>query len=70
MEEIYTKPYFTAGFNSSFIILIPKVDNPLFIKDYHSISIVGLKFKIIANVTFEISGMIVCVSNFEDLGGT
>nr|GEX58496.1 RNA-directed DNA polymerase, eukaryota [Tanacetum cinerariifolium] len=36
--------------NSSFITLIPKVSNPLFIKDYIPISLIGLHYKIIAKI--------------------
>nr|GEU38951.1 transposon TX1 uncharacterized [Tanacetum cinerariifolium] len=36
--------------NSSFITLIPKVSNPLFIKDYIPISLISLHYKIIAKI--------------------
>ena len=38
------------GTNSSFITLIPKVKNPMFIKDYRPISLIGLHYKIIAKI--------------------
>ncbi|GJY39484.1 putative RNA-directed DNA polymerase, eukaryota, reverse transcriptase zinc-binding domain protein [Tanacetum coccineum] len=38
-----------AGTNSAFITLIPKVSNPLHIKDYRPISLIGVQYKIIAN---------------------
>ncbi|GKE09575.1 RNA-directed DNA polymerase, eukaryota, reverse transcriptase zinc-binding domain protein [Tanacetum coccineum] len=38
------------GANSSFITLIPKVANPIHIKDFHPISLIGVHYKIIANI--------------------
>nr|GEW84339.1 RNA-directed DNA polymerase, eukaryota, reverse transcriptase zinc-binding domain protein [Tanacetum cinerariifolium] len=38
------------GVNSAFITLIPKVSNPLFIKDYRPISLIGLHYKIVAKI--------------------
>nr|GFC89730.1 RNA-directed DNA polymerase, eukaryota, reverse transcriptase zinc-binding domain protein [Tanacetum cinerariifolium] len=38
------------GVNSAFITLIPKVSNPLSIKDYRPISLVGLHYKIVAKI--------------------
>ncbi|GKD78323.1 RNA-directed DNA polymerase, eukaryota, reverse transcriptase zinc-binding domain protein, partial [Tanacetum coccineum] len=36
--------------NFAFITLIPKVPNPLFIKDYRPISLIGIQYKIIAKI--------------------
>ncbi|GJT66456.1 RNA-directed DNA polymerase, eukaryota [Tanacetum coccineum] len=38
------------GTNSAFITLIPKIPNPLFIKDYRPISLIGIQYKIIAKI--------------------
>ena len=38
------------GCNSSFITLIPKVENMLLVKDFRPISLIGMQFKIIAKL--------------------
>ncbi|GJR51937.1 RNA-directed DNA polymerase, eukaryota, reverse transcriptase zinc-binding domain protein [Tanacetum coccineum] len=38
------------GFNSYFFTLIPKVSNPIFIKDFRPISLIGVHYKIIAKI--------------------
>nr|GEY88124.1 RNA-directed DNA polymerase, eukaryota [Tanacetum cinerariifolium] len=38
------------GANSSFITLIPKVANPIHIKDFRHISLIGVQYKIIAKI--------------------
>ena len=38
------------GCNSLFITLIPKVENPLLVKDFHPTSLIGMQFKIIAKI--------------------
>ncbi|GJS45242.1 RNA-directed DNA polymerase, eukaryota, reverse transcriptase zinc-binding domain protein [Tanacetum coccineum] len=38
------------GTNSAFITLISKTPNPILIKDYHSISLIGMKYKIVAKL--------------------
>ncbi|GKC45535.1 putative RNA-directed DNA polymerase, eukaryota, reverse transcriptase zinc-binding domain protein [Tanacetum coccineum] len=38
------------GTNSAFITLIPKFPNPLFVKDYRPISLIGFQYKIIAKI--------------------
>nr|GEZ03428.1 RNA-directed DNA polymerase, eukaryota, reverse transcriptase zinc-binding domain protein [Tanacetum cinerariifolium] len=43
---------FPQGVNSAFITLIPKVSNPLFIKDYRPISLIGLHYKIVAKILY------------------
>ncbi|GKE10802.1 putative RNA-directed DNA polymerase, eukaryota, reverse transcriptase zinc-binding domain protein, partial [Tanacetum coccineum] len=39
-----------SGANSSFIALIPKITNPIHIKDYWPISLIGIHYKIIAKI--------------------
>ncbi|GJV59117.1 hypothetical protein Tco_1465217, partial [Tanacetum coccineum] len=41
---------FPKGSNSAFITLIPKVSNPLFIKEYRPISLIGIHYKIVAKI--------------------
>ncbi|GKD20983.1 RNA-directed DNA polymerase, eukaryota, reverse transcriptase zinc-binding domain protein, partial [Tanacetum coccineum] len=38
------------GSHSSFFTLIPKVSNPIFIKDFRLISLIGVHYKIIAKI--------------------
>ncbi|GJW99155.1 hypothetical protein Tco_0180963 [Tanacetum coccineum] len=38
------------GSNSSFFTLLPKVSNPIFIKDFHPNSLIGVHYKIIAKI--------------------
>ncbi|GJS89279.1 hypothetical protein Tco_0771915 [Tanacetum coccineum] len=38
------------GSNPAFITLIPKVSNPLFIKEYRHVSIIGIHYKIVAKI--------------------
>nr|GEX81695.1 putative ribonuclease H protein At1g65750 family [Tanacetum cinerariifolium] len=38
------------GCNASFITLIPKVCNPMFVKDYRPISLIGVQYKIISKL--------------------
>ena len=38
------------GCNNSFITLIPKVNDPVFIKDYRPISLIGSQYKIIGKL--------------------
>ncbi|GKA26227.1 ribonuclease H-like domain-containing protein [Tanacetum coccineum] len=38
------------GVNSSFITLIPKISNPIHIKDFRPISLIGMQYKIIAKI--------------------
>ena len=38
------------GANSSFITLIPKVANPIHIKDFRPISLIGMQYKIISKI--------------------
>ncbi|GJZ58750.1 putative RNA-directed DNA polymerase, eukaryota, reverse transcriptase zinc-binding domain protein [Tanacetum coccineum] len=41
---------FPPGVNSSFFTLIPKVTNPLYIKDFRPISLIGFQYKIVAKI--------------------
>nr|GEZ36180.1 hypothetical protein [Tanacetum cinerariifolium] len=45
--SFFSSGKFPQGVNSAFITLIPKVSNPLFIKDYRPISLIGLNYKIV-----------------------
>ena len=50
VQEFCVNPRFPIGCNSSFITFIPKIDNPICINDYQSISLMGMQFKIIAKL--------------------
>ncbi|GJT29755.1 putative RNA-directed DNA polymerase, eukaryota, reverse transcriptase zinc-binding domain protein [Tanacetum coccineum] len=49
VNSFFTSCKMPAGSNSSFISLIPKVSNPIHIKDFCPISLIGIHYKIIAN---------------------
>nr|KAJ0198355.1 hypothetical protein LSAT_V11C700353770 [Lactuca sativa] len=42
LQDFFAKLVFLKGCDSSFITLIPKSDNPLCMKDYRPISLIGL----------------------------
>nr|GEW34466.1 RNA-directed DNA polymerase, eukaryota, reverse transcriptase zinc-binding domain protein [Tanacetum cinerariifolium] len=48
--SFFSSGKFPQGVNSAFITLIPKVSNPLFIKYYSPISLIGLHYKIVAKI--------------------
>ena len=48
--EFFETGFIAIGCNASFVTLIPKVENPVAIKDYHPISLIGLQYKIIAKL--------------------
>ncbi|GKB45483.1 putative RNA-directed DNA polymerase, eukaryota, reverse transcriptase zinc-binding domain protein [Tanacetum coccineum] len=48
--SFFSKGSFPPGVNSSFFTLIPKVSNPLYIKDYRPISLIGFQYKIVAKI--------------------
>nr|GEX83772.1 RNA-directed DNA polymerase, eukaryota, reverse transcriptase zinc-binding domain protein [Tanacetum cinerariifolium] len=48
--SFFSSGKFPQGVNSAFITLIPKVSNPLFIKDYRPISLIGLHYNIVAKI--------------------
>ncbi|GJU00233.1 putative RNA-directed DNA polymerase [Tanacetum coccineum] len=50
MKEFETSSLIPRWCNSSFITLIPKVEDPLVIHDYRPISLIGCQYKIIAKV--------------------
>nr|GEW88245.1 RNA-directed DNA polymerase, eukaryota [Tanacetum cinerariifolium] len=41
---------FTRGYNSSFVSLIPKVQDPKFVNDYRPISLIGIVYKVITKI--------------------
>ncbi|GJS33128.1 putative RNA-directed DNA polymerase, eukaryota, reverse transcriptase zinc-binding domain protein [Tanacetum coccineum] len=46
----FSNATFPQGSNSAFIMLILKVSNPLLIKDYRPISLIGIHYKIVAKI--------------------
>ena len=46
LQEFHARSSVPISCNSSFITLIPTLDNPLLIKDYRLITLIGLQFKI------------------------
>ncbi|GAU22997.1 hypothetical protein TSUD_98260 [Trifolium subterraneum] len=50
LTEFHRNGKLTKGINSTFIALIPKVDNPQKLNDYRPISLVGSLYKILAKV--------------------
>nr|GEZ35848.1 RNA-directed DNA polymerase, eukaryota [Tanacetum cinerariifolium] len=50
VDSFFSSGKFPQGVNSVFITLIPKVSNPLFVKDYRPISLIGLHYKIVAKI--------------------
>jgi len=48
--EFYRNGKLTKGLNSTFIALIPKVDNPQRVVDFHPISLVSSVYKILSKV--------------------
>lgn len=50
MHEFYFVNEIPKGCNSSFITLIPKVDNPLTFSDFRPISLIGIQYKIISKI--------------------
>ncbi|GJV03866.1 putative RNA-directed DNA polymerase, eukaryota, reverse transcriptase zinc-binding domain protein [Tanacetum coccineum] len=50
VDSFFASDKFPQGENSAFITLIPKVPNPLFIKDYRPISLIGFHYKIVAKI--------------------
>jgi hypothetical protein len=49
ISEFHRNGKLTKGLNSTFIALIPKVDNPQKLNDFRPISLVGSLYKILAN---------------------
>ncbi|GJV75554.1 putative RNA-directed DNA polymerase, eukaryota, reverse transcriptase zinc-binding domain protein [Tanacetum coccineum] len=50
VNDFYHSALIPRGCNSSFITLVPKVDDPLTIRDFRPISLIGCQYKIIAKV--------------------
>lgn len=50
MGEFYENGSLPRGSNASFIVLIPKKDKPVSLKDYRPISLIGCIYKIIAKI--------------------
>ncbi|MCI19611.1 cysteine-rich receptor-like protein kinase, partial [Trifolium medium] len=50
MSETHRNGKLTKGLNSTFIALIPKIDNPQRLNDFRPISLVGCLYKILAKV--------------------
>ncbi|GKE18890.1 putative RNA-directed DNA polymerase, eukaryota, reverse transcriptase zinc-binding domain protein, partial [Tanacetum coccineum] len=50
VNSFFTSCNMLTGSNSSFITLIPKVSNPIHIKDFRPISLIGIHYKIIAKI--------------------
>ncbi|GKU98551.1 hypothetical protein SLEP1_g11543 [Rubroshorea leprosula] len=49
-EEFHERGKMEKGANASFIVLIPKVENPQRIEDYRPISLIGVRYKILAKL--------------------
>ncbi|GJV55467.1 RNA-directed DNA polymerase, eukaryota [Tanacetum coccineum] len=50
VREFFKNGNIPSGCNSSFITLIPKVDNPLVVSDFRPISLIGAQYKILAKI--------------------
>ncbi|GKU96282.1 hypothetical protein SLEP1_g9530 [Rubroshorea leprosula] len=50
VQEFHRNGKLVYGSNASFIVLIPKVDNPQKIEEYRPISLIGVMYKIIAKL--------------------
>lgn len=50
IHEFHRTGKFVKGFNPSFIVLIPKVDNPLTLRGYRPISLISSMYKILAKI--------------------
>lgn len=53
MGEFHKNSKLPKGINSSFITLVPKVDNPVHLKDYKPISLMAVCIKILSKVLAE-----------------
>ncbi|GKV44307.1 hypothetical protein SLEP1_g51499 [Rubroshorea leprosula] len=49
-EEFHEQGKIAKGSNASFIVLIPKVENPQKIEEYRPISLIGVMYKILAKI--------------------
>ncbi|GJR32994.1 putative RNA-directed DNA polymerase, eukaryota, reverse transcriptase zinc-binding domain protein [Tanacetum coccineum] len=50
VKDFYTSAFIPRGCNSSFITLVPKVDDPITVSDFRPISLIGCQYKIVAKV--------------------
>nr|GEV57751.1 RNA-directed DNA polymerase, eukaryota [Tanacetum cinerariifolium] len=50
VRDFFVNGHFPRGCNSSFITLIPKIQDAKFVKDFRSISLIGSVYKIIAKI--------------------
>ncbi|GJZ36016.1 putative RNA-directed DNA polymerase [Tanacetum coccineum] len=50
VKEFESSGFIPRGCNSSFITLVPKIDDPLSLNDYRPISLIGRQYKIIAKL--------------------
>ncbi|GKV12840.1 hypothetical protein SLEP1_g23934 [Rubroshorea leprosula] len=50
LQEFHKNSKMVRGLNSSFIVLVPKVDNPQKIEEYRPISLIGVIYKILAKI--------------------
>ncbi|GJW73545.1 putative RNA-directed DNA polymerase [Tanacetum coccineum] len=50
VKEFESSGFIPRGCNSSFITLVPKIDDPLSLNDYRPISLIGCQYKIIAKL--------------------
>jgi len=50
VTEFHRNGKLTKGINTTFIALIPKVDNPQSLNDFHPISLVGSLYKILVKL--------------------
>jgi hypothetical protein len=60
ISEFHRNGKLTKGINSTFITLIPKVDNPQRLNDFRPISLVGSLYKILAKVLANRLRLVVC----------
>ncbi|GJS91543.1 RNA-directed DNA polymerase, eukaryota [Tanacetum coccineum] len=50
VHEFFNSSHIPRGCNSSFITLIPKKHNPMNVKDYRPISLIGIQYKVLAKI--------------------
>jgi len=71
ITEFHRNGKLSKGINSTFIALIPKVENPQSLNDFRSISLVGSLYKILAKIlanrTRQVIGSVVSEAQFAFL---
>lgn len=50
LDEFHANEKWTKGTNTSFIVLVSKVDSPQGIKDFWPISLVGCMYKVVSKI--------------------